>query len=46
MQSILNYANPHWSGLGTRDEGRTDFTVREALQDVVTRAYAVGIRSR
>jgi predicted Ser/Thr protein kinase len=37
MQSILNYANPHWSGLGTRDEGRTNFTVREALQDVVTR---------
>jgi hypothetical protein len=37
MQSILNYANPHWSGLGSRDEGRTDFTVREALQDVVTR---------
>jgi len=37
MQSFLNYANPHWSGLGSRDEGRTDFTVREALQDVVTR---------
>ena len=37
MQSFLNYANPHWSGLGSRDEGRTDFTVREALQDVVAR---------
>ncbi len=37
MQSFLNYANPHWSGLGSRDEGRTDFTVREALQDVITR---------
>jgi serine/threonine-protein kinase len=37
MESFLNYANPHWSGLGSRDEGRTDFTVREALQDVVTR---------
>ena len=37
MQSFLNYANPHWSGLGTRDEGRTDFTVREALHDVVAR---------
>ncbi len=37
MQSFLNYANPHWSGLGTRDDGRTDFTVREALQEVVKR---------
>lgn len=37
MQSFLNYANPHWSGLGSRDEGRKDFTVREALQDVVAR---------
>lgn len=37
MQSFLNYANPHWSGQGSRVGGRTDFTVREALQDVVTR---------
>jgi eukaryotic-like serine/threonine-protein kinase len=37
MQSFLNYANPHWTSLGSRDEGRTDFTVREALRDVVAR---------
>jgi serine/threonine-protein kinase len=37
MQSFLNYANPHWSGLGSRQAGRTDFTVREALHDVVAR---------
>ncbi len=40
MQSFLNYANPHWSGLGSRDDGRTDFTVREALQEVVKRMDA------
>jgi len=37
MQSFLNYANPHWSGLGSRDRGRTNFTVREALHGVVER---------
>ncbi len=37
MQSFLNYANPHWSGLGSSYEGRVNFTVREALQEVVRR---------
>jgi serine/threonine-protein kinase len=37
MQSFLNYANPHWSGLGSRFARRSDFTVREALHDVVAR---------
>jgi hypothetical protein len=34
MQSLLNYANPHWYDRGN---ARTDITVREAIEDLVAR---------
>ena len=34
MQSFLEYANPHWYGRG---KGRTDVTVRAAIDDAATR---------
>ena len=38
MQSFLNYANPHWSGRGSRGDNRgTDITVLEAINDVIAR---------
>ena len=34
MQSLLNYANPHWYDRGN---GRTNITVREAIDDLIAR---------